>query len=224
MVGRRTVSGDLREHVQVEARISAELFRLAQPHRVASRVVPPPAYVRRHLVEHAAAGAVLDEEVLSAAFLPYVDAGRLRAISTSPGVRGGGRRLIDVWRQVAFAWDWNRPEANADALDLWAAAAGLGASSRPFGGGLWRAMWAHWALGSGETLSRRAGSVLAVATATLPDGRVLAVTGSDDGTVRVWDLTTGSPVGDPLIGHTDCPTAEWWRSPPAAIARCGCGT
>ncbi|MFJ1832111.1 hypothetical protein ACIOG9_47545, partial [Streptomyces sp. NPDC088178] len=29
------------------------------------------------------------------------------------------------------------------------------------------------------------------------------VTGSDDETVRVWDLTTGRPVGEPLTGHTD---------------------
>ncbi len=28
------------------------------------------------------------------------------------------------------------------------------------------------------------------------------VTGSDDATVRVWDLSTGQPVGQPLTGHT----------------------
>ena len=36
----------------------------------------------------------------------------------------------------------------------------------------------------------------------LPDGRPVAVTGSDDRTVRVWDLTTGTPIGNPLTGHT----------------------
>jgi WD40 repeat protein len=44
--------------------------------------------------------------------------------------------------------------------------------------------------------------VTAVAT-TLLDGRPIAVTGSHDATVRVWDLTTGTPIGDPLTGHTD---------------------
>ncbi|MEU2133985.1 hypothetical protein [Streptomyces sp. NPDC018352] len=34
-------------------------------------------------------------------------------------------------------------------------------------------------------------------------GRPVAVTGSDDGTVRVWDLTTHQPVGEPLTGHAD---------------------
>ena len=38
----------------------------------------------------------------------------------------------------------------------------------------------------------------AVATTVLPDGRPVAVTGSDDGTVRIWDLTTGTAIGGPL--------------------------
>jgi WD40 repeat protein len=43
---------------------------------------------------------------------------------------------------------------------------------------------------------------MAAATLVLPDGRPVAVTGSDDATVRVWDLNTGTPIGDPLTGHT----------------------
>ena len=41
-----------------------------------------------------------------------------------------------------------------------------------------------------------------MAALLLPDGRPIAVTGSDDKTVRVWDLSTGTPLGDPLTGHT----------------------
>ena len=36
----------------------------------------------------------------------------------------------------------------------------------------------------------------------LPDGRTLLAAGSANGTVRLWDPTTGTPVGDPLTGHT----------------------
>ena len=35
-----------------------------------------------------------------------------------------------------------------------------------------------------------------------PDGRLLA-TASADQTVRLWDVTTGQPHGQPLTGHTD---------------------
>ncbi|MEV5205694.1 hypothetical protein [Streptomyces sp. NPDC053720] len=64
-----------------------------------------------------------------------------------------------------------------------------------------------WATGSDVdarfrcALTGHTGRVWAVATGVV-DGCPVAVTGSDDGTVRVWDLTTGRPVGEPLTGHT----------------------
>jgi hypothetical protein len=39
-----------------------------------------------------------------------------------------------------------------------------------------------------------------VAAAEL-DGRPVVISGSSDRTVRVWDLATGTPVGDPFTGH-----------------------
>ena len=65
------------------------------------------------------------------------------------------------------------------------------------------------------------------------DGRPVVISGSGDGTVRVWDLATGTPVGDPFTGHGGAVTrgggrpswtAARWSSPAAATGRCGCGT
>ncbi|MGW9273111.1 hypothetical protein ACWGVU_05165, partial [Embleya sp. NPDC055610] len=53
----------------------------------------------------------------------------------------------------------------------------------------------------GEPLTGHTHSVKAVAC-TVVEGRPVAVTGSDDRTVRVWDLTSGRPRGEPLTGHT----------------------
>jgi WD40 repeat protein len=44
--------------------------------------------------------------------------------------------------------------------------------------------------------------VWSVATAQL-DGRPVIISGSSDKTVRVWDLATGTPIGQPLTGHTN---------------------
>jgi WD40 repeat protein len=46
-------------------------------------------------------------------------------------------------------------------------------------------------------------AVRALACTHRPDGTPIAVTGSDDKTVRVWDLSSGQPLGDPLTEHTD---------------------
>jgi WD40 repeat protein len=40
-----------------------------------------------------------------------------------------------------------------------------------------------------------------VATAQLDNRRVI-ISGGVDGTVRVWGLATGMPIGQPLTGHT----------------------
>ena len=38
-----------------------------------------------------------------------------------------------------------------------------------------------------------------------PTGKKL-VSGSDDCTVRIWDVTTGEPIGSPLAGHRYVPS------------------
>ncbi|WP_406431287.1 caspase family protein [Streptomyces sp. NBC_01589] len=70
--------------------------------------------------------------------------------------------------------------------------------------GDWAPQWA-----TGSTFSPALRDILtghtywltAVACTTL-DGTPVAVTGGGDDTVRIWDLTTGSLIGQPLTGHT----------------------
>jgi hypothetical protein len=78
-----TTAGDERDDLRaVEQRIARELARLSAVRTIGGQLVPPSAYVRRHLAEHAHAGGVLNEEVLSPQFLPYIDS---FPTSTSPG-------------------------------------------------------------------------------------------------------------------------------------------
>jgi hypothetical protein len=69
--------------------------------------------------------------------------------------------------------------------------------------------WAvEWATGSTvdhrfrRAVTGHTDRVGAVATAVV-DGRTVAVTCSEDRTVRVWDLATGRSVGEPLTGPND---------------------
>jgi len=40
-----------------------------------------------------------------------------------------------------------------------------------------------------------------VRSVSLPDGRLALVSASDDGTIRLWDPTTATPIGTPMAGH-----------------------
>jgi hypothetical protein len=196
---------------EAEARITRALIDPATPRPRNGATLPPMPYLRRHLVDHAAAGKALDSRVLTPGFLPYTDHDRLRAAiaAAPPDARATAtdpalRHRFTAFRRAAHRWDWNHPDSNAAAFTLWQAALGMPIDTEQNGN--WQAIWAHWPVGSsevlGDPLTGHTGPVLAVATAVLPDGRIVAVTGGPDVMVRIWDLTTSTPIGDPLTGHT----------------------
>ena len=45
------------------------------------------------------------------------------------------------------------------------------------------------------------GGVSQLATTILPDGLAIAITGGNDGTIRLWDLQAGTPKTDNLPAH-----------------------
>lgn len=171
---------------------------------LSGQLLGPPAYVRRHLAEHAYAGGILNEDVLPPQFLPYIDLPRLRELTTNRETSDEPAAscrpslpLLPVLRQVSHLWDFQRPTANAGALQMWAAAA----QHPPFDPGEphpWRALWARWSTGPGEILGQHPDGVVAVATVVLPDGRPITITGSNDTTVRIWDLQRMTGVQEPL--------------------------
>ena len=194
----------------VEVRIARELARLVDPQRLGAQLVPPVPYIRRHAVEHAAAGGVLDERFLTPEFLPYVDATRLRRLDVARGRQrrdGSGMELADrfrAWRQLAHCWEWDEPSSNADAYEYWMA--GIGNRPRSDIATAWRTRWRYGSRPGGELVARHAWSQEAVACTVLA-GRPVAVIGSLDGIVRIWDLVTGKQVGGDIVVNTKTVTA-----------------
>ncbi|MQA27713.1 MAG: hypothetical protein GEU94_20155, partial [Micromonosporaceae bacterium] len=183
----------------VHARITRALLDQANQ-ALRDPAAPPHGYVRRHLVEHAADAGALDRQVLHPRLLPYLDADRLRGVLPHANDDAATRDLIAVWRRTAHQWDMADPAANAATLDFTYRALGRDSPLPATATGGWHTHLAGWPAAS-ETLTGHEGLVRAVAIAHL-DGRPVAVTGSDGGAIRIWDLSTGRPHRQPLTGHT----------------------
>ena len=147
-------------------------------------------------------------------------------------ISGSGDRTVRVWDLATGA-----PSATRSPATPAGAVGGGGGAGRPPGGHLRRRRRDGAGVGPGH---RRPGRrpvhrphrLGAGGGGAELDGRPVVVSGSDDGTVRVWDLATGTPVGDPFTGHTGPVTAvavggagraaRWW-SPAATTDGAGVG-
>ncbi|MFC8514488.1 caspase family protein [Streptomyces sp. NPDC057257] len=159
-------------------------------------------YVRQHLATHAAAAGRLAGLIEDPGFLLACEPlGLLRALASVDG--DASRRIRTAYEQVAHRLTPDR-ELGARAADLQLSARrceanGLADRVEYLGVDLpWTARWAWWsASGAHRLLSGHTRSVNCVAVGRL-DERPITVTGSRDGTVRVWDLTTQRQIGEPL--------------------------
>ena len=165
-------------------------------------------YIRAHLATHAASGGDLDDlaqdpDSCSPQTRPRCwppsnrDQPAARAAAAAywqalPHIR---RHPTEGYAYLGLAARCGRANALADRIE----ADGLT--------GPWHARWASWQLpGHLQQLTGHDGSVTAVAAGEL-EGRPVVISGSEDQTVRVWDLATGAPIGTPLPA-----TWDWVRT------------
>ncbi|MER7763061.1 caspase family protein [Streptomyces sp. NPDC097619] len=165
-------------------------------------------YSRDHLATHAAAGGTLETLLDDPEYLVHADPHTLqRAIDTT--TVAVDITTAGIYRASANVHAQLTPTGRRDILAIDAARhqqphlATRLARTRP-----WTPRWATNSLihqAHRRTITGHTDTVNAVAVAEL-DGRPHAITTSHDETVRVWDLTTGTPTAT-LTGHTDLVTA-----------------
>ena len=168
-------------------------------------------YLREHVAEHAAAADRLDKLLKDPHYLLSVDPARLvphlESTRSAPA-----RATAAVYRQTAHHLaNLDRP-VRASQLELMARRLGhrnladciaSAAPDRP-----WQTRWSHGRRTTDhQVLTGHSGPVAAVAVGALPDGTPVVVSGGWDGTVRVWRLADGAPVGEPLTGHNSAVVA-----------------
>ena len=162
-------------------------------------------YLREHAADHAAAADRLDQLLEDPLYLITVDPARLvphlGAARSAPA-----QATAAVYRQSAHLLAPLDLPARASQLELTAHHLGCRSLAARIAGAApdrpWQTRWSHgrWATGH-QVLTGHTGWVSVVAVGALPDGAPVIISGSHDGTVRVWRLADGTPVGEPLRGH-----------------------
>jgi len=162
-------------------------------------------YLRDHAADHAAAAGRLDQLLEDPLYLITVDPARL--VPNLDAARSAlARSAAAVYRRSSHLLARLDRPMRASQLELTAYRLGCRgladriagvAPDRP-----WQTRWSHSRQASSQqVLTGHDGWVNAVAVGRLPDGAPVIVSGGEDGTVRVWRMADGTPVGKPLAGH-----------------------
>jgi WD40 repeat protein len=164
-------------------------------------------YALRHLATHAARTGLLDGLVTEPEYLVHADADllipHLLAVESDAALLNTAiyRASIAVHRHLGPA---ERRQVLAVDAARYNEPAVLEAFNSAMPEGTFKPVAASGSLLAGNLRNAFASDTGATAVAcAVLDGREVAVTGSFNGTVHIWDLITGQPVGPPMTGHTD---------------------
>ncbi|MEK6443843.1 hypothetical protein [Pseudonocardia sp. T1-2H] len=169
-----------------------------------------------HLIQHATDAHRVDELLTDPGFLVHADPATLTP-ALDHAIDPNARLAAATYRASADRHATRTTRQRRDILAIDAARYGVPRLSESISAVPPPPWWRpRWATGSQvntalrATLTGHTAAVTAVACTTL-DGRPIAVTGGvgvgGDSTVRIWDLTTGTPIGNPLTAHRGGVTA-----------------
>ncbi|MCP3822664.1 trypsin-like serine protease [Streptomyces sp. A3M-1-3] len=160
-------------------------------------------YARSYASDHAAACDQLPTLLDDPQFLAVADLTRLLPLlparpdhSLAP--------IVAVLRQISIEANSLLSSQRTRLLALTAARNGLHELHRRLADACGSGLVPRWSHAIGTPHQSLAGhdeTVRAVAIGRV-DGLDVVASGSNDHTVRIWDATTGQPIGDPLEGHT----------------------
>ncbi|MGW9430070.1 WD40 repeat domain-containing protein [Streptomyces decoyicus] len=162
---------------------------------------PPHPYVRHHLIRHAAAGGVLNDGVITEKFLPYETSGNVRGVLGLLSEHTEETTRLLAWTGIEPFLADAPPPARAESLrfSLWKPESPASPSApdpdSPSIGHL-VPRWKDLAV-PGNVLAREDADVRSLVSFALRDGTPLIAMGGADGTLRVWDPSTVTPVGPP---------------------------
>ena len=189
------------------------------------------SYVIRHLATHAELAGGVDDLLTDADYLVHAAQQPLLPVLEAATTKGA-QLSAAVYRTSHHRHAGLPPEARRQVLALDAARWGdqrlLDQLNRPDKeAGQWSAQWctasSPLAVGLVATMRGHDAPVRAIAMTDL-DGKKIAVTGADDGMIRLWDLATRSQFGEAIDASTERVNALAVVRWPARQAIVACGS